>query len=546
MATLDAIGNVAPRTLKMGAHEESGEMARMSMFVGAIALSDMIKTTLGPKGMDKILKSCGSGPRQDKISVTNDGATILQSIHIDNAAAKILIDISKTQDDEVGDGTTTVCVLAGELLREAEKLIMAKIHPQVVIEGWRRARDAAKERLEEIAMDNSKDDATFKEDLMNIARTTLSSKLLTYEKEHFAKLAVDAVMRLKGSNNLDLIQVIKKTGGTLKDSFLDEGFILEKQISVGCSRNKKNAKIMVANSPMDYDKVKIYGTKVKVDSIEKVAEVEQAEREKMKQKCDRIMAYKPDVFINRQLIYNYPEQLLADNGVMVIEHADFEGVERLAFATGAEIVSTFMNAERSEEVLGFVADVSEIMIGEDKVIHFSGCRRNESCSLVLRGSSSHILDEAERSMHDALCVLVKTVQNKQVLYGGGNSEMQMALAVEDLLNTGPVRGKQAIAVKAFARALKKLPATIADNGGFDSSDLVQNLEHEIGVGDNKLAGINMVDGTIGDMQVLGIRECLRVKEQALISACEAAEMILRCDKIVTCAPRERKKMGLHN
>jgi len=546
MATLDPIGNVAPKTLKHGAQEESGEMARMSMFVGAIALCDMIKTTLGPKGMDKILKSCGSGPRQDKVSVTNDGATILGAIHIDNAAAKILIDISKTQDEEVGDGTTTVCVLAGELLREAEKLIMAKIHPQVIIEGWRRARDAAKERLEEIAVDNSKDEVSFKEDLMNIARTTLSSKLLTYEKEHFAKLAVDAVLRLKGSNNLDLIQVIKKTGGTLKDSFLDEGFILEKQISVGCSRNKKNALVMVANTPMDYDKIKIYGTKVKVDSIEKVAEVEQAEREKMKKKCDRILAYKPDIFINRQLIYNYPEQLLADKGVMVIEHADFEGVERLAFATGAEIVSTFLNPERSEEVLGFVTDVSEVMIGEDKVIKFSGCKRNESCSLVLRGSSSHILDEAERSMHDALCVLVKTVQNKNVIYGGGNAEMQMAIAVEELLNSGPVRGKQAIAVKAFARALKKLPATIADNGGFDSSELVQNLESEISVNGNKLAGINMTDGTLGDMQVLGIRECLRVKEQALISACEAAEMIMRCDKIVTCAPRERKKMGLHN
>jgi len=546
MATLDPIGNVAPKTLKHGAQEESGEMARMSMFVGAIALCDMIKTTLGPKGMDKILKSCGSGPRQDKVSVTNDGATILGAIHIDNAAAKILIDISKTQDEEVGDGTTTVCVLAGELLREAEKLIIMKIHPQVIIEGWRRARDAAKERLEEIAVDNSKDEVTFKEDLMNIARTTLSSKLLTYEKEHFAKLAVDAVLRLKGSNNLDLIQVIKKTGGTLKDSFLDEGFILEKQISVGCSRNKKNALVMVANTPMDYDKIKIYGTKVKVDSIEKVAEVEQAEREKMKKKCDRILAYKPDIFINRQLIYNYPEQLLADKGVMVIEHADFEGVERLAFATGAEIVSTFLNPERSEEVLGFVTDVSEVMIGEDKVIKFSGCKRNESCSLVLRGSSSHILDEAERSMHDALCVLVKTVQNKNVIYGGGNAEMQMAIAVEELLNSGPVRGKQAIAVKAFARALKKLPATIADNGGFDSSELVQNLESEISVNGNKLAGINMTDGTLGDMQVLGIRECLRVKEQALISACEAAEMIMRCDKIVTCAPRERKKMGLHN
>jgi len=407
------------------------------------------------------------------------------------------------------------------------------------------ARDAAKERLEEIAMDNSKDEAAFKEDLMNIARTTLSSKLLTYEKEHFAKLAVDAVLRLKGSNNLELIQIIKKTGGTLKDSFLADGFLLAKHISVGCSRSKQNAKIMVANTPMDYDKVKIYGTKVKVDSMDKVAEVEQAERDKMKQKCERIIAYKPDVFINRQLVYNYPEQLLADAGIMVIEHADFEGVERLAHATGAEIVSTFFNPERSEEVLGFTADVSETMIGEDKIIHFNGCKRNESCSLVLRGSSSHILDEAERSMHDAICVLVKTVQNKSVLLGGGNSEMQMAQAVEELLLSGPVRGKQAIAIKAFATALKRLPAIIADNGGYDSSELVTNLEFELKQ-ENSNAGINMTDGTIGDMKVLGIRECLRVKEQALISACEAAEMILRCDKIVSCAPRQREKMGLHN
>merc|ERR1712226_1395785 len=299
-------GLLPMNVMSQGAEEEKGENARMSSFIGAIALCDMIKTTLGPKGMDKILKSCSSGPKQDKISVTNDGATILSSIHIDNAAAKILIDISKVQDQEVGDGTTTVCVLAGELLREAEKLIQAKIHPQVIIQGWRMARDAAKERLEEIAMDNSGNENSFKEDLMNIARTTLSSKLLTIEKEHYAKLAVDAVLRLKGSNNLELIKIIKKPGGTLKDSFLDEGFILEKQISVGCVRNKKNARIMVANTPMDYDKIKIYGTKVKVDSVEKVAEVEQAERDKMKTKCERIMAYKPDVFINRQLIYNYP------------------------------------------------------------------------------------------------------------------------------------------------------------------------------------------------------------------------------------------------
>lgn len=514
-----------------------------NMFVGAIALADLVKTTLGPKGMDKILKSVGAGPKNDKITITNDGATILGNVHIDNAAAKILVDISKIQDDEVGDGTTTVCVLAGELLREAEKLIDQKIHPQIIVKGWRQARDKASEVLREISFDNSGDQEAFREDLLNIARTTLSSKLLTYEKELFAKLAVDAVLRIKDSNDLDLIQIIKKPGGTLKDSFLDEGFILEKTISIGCPRKVENAKILLANTPMDYDKIKIYGTKVKVDEIDKVAEIEAAEREKMKEKCEKIAAYEPTVFINRQLVYNYPEQLLADKGIMVIEHADFEGIERLSMATGGEIVSTFNNPERKTEVMGSATCIEEIMIGEDKVIKFTGCKKNESCTIVLRGSSKHILDEAERSMHDALCVLVKTIQNKRIILGGGNTEIRMANAVEDLAKT--VRGKQALAIEAYAVALKKLPGIIADNGGYDSSEIVQNLSYTIRH-ENPNAGLNMNDGSIGDMKELGIRECLRAKEQAVISASEASEMVLRSDEIIKCAPRERNKMGLHN
>lgn len=513
------------------------------MFIGAIALADLVKTTLGPKGMDKILKPMGAGPKNEKITITNDGATILSSVHIDNAAAKILVDISRTQDEEVGDGTTTVCVLAGELLREAEKLVDQKIHPQIIINGWRLARDKAKEVLQKISFDNSGDAAAFKEDLLNIARTTLSSKLLTYEKELFAELAVNAVLRIKESSDLGLIQIIKKPGGTLKDSYLDEGFILEKQISIGCPRRVENARILLANTPMDYDKIKIYGTKVKVDEIDKVAEIEAAEREKMREKVESIAAYKPTVFINRQLVYNYPEQLLADKGIMVIEHADFEGVERLAMATGAEIVSTFNNSERAEQVLGACTTIEEIMIGEDKVIKFSGCKKNEACTLILRGSSKHILEEAERSMHDALCVLLKTIQNKRVILGGGNSEIRMANEVEDLAKT--IKGKQAIAIQAFAHALRKLPGIIADNGGYDSADIVQNLAYELRHG-NPNAGLDMSNGTIGDMHKMGIRECLRVKEQALISASEASEMILRSDEIITCAPRDRKKMGLHN
>jgi T-complex protein 1 subunit beta len=485
--------------------------------------------------MDKILQSMGDEHARKKITVTNDGATILGAIYVDNPAAKILIDISKTQDEEVGDGTTTVAVLAGELLREAEKLVQQKIHPQIIIQGWRKATEVAKKVLQEIAMDNFEDEDRFRQDLKNIAMTTLSSKLLKSERELFANLAVESVLRLKGSANLDYIKLIKKAGGTLADSYLADGFILAKSIATGCQKFKENPKIMVANTQMDTDKIKILGSRVKVDSIMKVAEIEEAEKQKMKNKIDKILAYKPDVFINRQLIYNYPEQLLADAGVMVIEHADFDGMERLSAVLGAEILSTF--DAPNPDVLGSCAQISEIMIGEDKMIKFSGCQRNEACSIILRGSGNHILDEAERSLHDAICVLVSAVKNHRTIYGGGNAEIRMSLAVHELANQ--TEGKQALAIEAFSKALRQLPTIIADNAGYDSAEIVQNLRSAIANGDVE-AGLNMFEGKVDNMKTLGITECLRVKEQALISATEAAEMILRVDDIVKCAPRKRQ------
>ena len=384
-------------------------------------------------------------------------------------------------------------------------------------------------------MDHSTDETQFKVDLKNIAMTTLSSKLLLHDREHFADLAVSAVLRLKGSGNLDYIKIIKKPGGTLKDSFLADGFILEKHISTGCPKRKENAKVMVANTPMDHDKVKIFGSKVRVDSMLKVADIEEAEKQKMRKKVDKILAHKPDVFINRQLIYNYPEQLLAEKGIMVIEHADFDGTERLAAVLGADIISTFDNPEAAK--LGTCALIEEIMIGEDKVIKFSGTAAGEACSIVLRGSGSHILDEAERSLHDVICVLISAVKNHLVVYGGGNSEIRMSLAVEELAKG--TKGKQALAIQSYAQALKQLPTIIADNAGYDSAELVQNLRSEIFNG-SITHGMNMFKGVTADMKELGVTECLRVKEQALLSASEAAELILRVDEIIRCAPRRRE------
>ncbi|EAY91026.1 hypothetical protein OsI_12631 [Oryza sativa Indica Group] len=444
------------RVLKDDAVEEKGERARMAAFIGAMAIADLVKTTLGPKGMDKILQSTGRGR---SVTVTNDGATILKSLHIDNPAAKVLVDISKVQDDEVGDGTTSVVVLAGELLREAEKLVNMKIHPMTIIAGYRMAVECARNALLERTMDNKENIDKFRSDLMNIAMTTLSSKILSQDKEYFAELAVDAVLRLKGSTNLEAIQILKKPGGSLKDSFLDEG----------------------------------------------------------------------------QLIYNFPEELFADAGILAIEHADFEGIERLALVTGGDIASTFDNPESVK--LGHCNVIEEIMIGEDKLIHFSGVAMGQACTIVLRGASEHVLDEAERSLHDALCVLSQTVNDTRVLFGGGWPEMVMAKAVDDLARKTP--GKKSHAIDAFSRALQAIPTIIADNAGLDSAELISQLRAEHHK-ENCTAGIDVITGSVGDMQKRGISEAFKVKQAILLSATEAAEMILRVDEIITCAPRRRE------
>ncbi|KTG01830.1 hypothetical protein cypCar_00031195 [Cyprinus carpio] len=272
------------------------------------------------------------------------------------------------------------------------------------------------------------------------------------------------------------------------------GFLLDKRIGVNQPKRIENANILIANTGMDTDKIKIFGSRVRVDSTAKVAEIETAEKEKMKEKVERILKHGINCFINRQLIYNYPEQLFASAGVMAIEHADFVGVERLALVTG------------------------------------------EACTIVLRGATQQILDEAERSLHDALCVLAQTVKETRTVFGGGCSEMLMAKAVSDLANRTP--GKEAVAMESFAKALRMLPTIIADNAGYDSAELVSQLRaaHQ----DNKSTfGLDMSQGAVGDMAALGITESFQVKRQVLLSAAEAAEMILRVDNIIKAAPRKR-------
>jgi len=511
-----------------GTEVDKGENARLSSLIGAMAIADLVKTTLGPKGMDKILQSLD--PNDQSISITNDGATILSKVPLDNAAAKVLVDMSKVQDNEVGDGTTSVAVLCGELLREAERLLLQqRIHPQTICAGWRLASKVAKQALEECA---TKD--VTRQDLLQIAQTTLSSKLVSAEKKHFAELCVHAVERLKGSGNLDHIQILKLPGGSLRQSYLEDGFLLEKSIGVGQPKRLTNCKILLANTSMDTDKIKIYGSRVHVDSLTKVAEIEQAEKLKMKRKVDKILGHGCNVFINRQLIYNYPESLFAKAGVMAIEHADFDGIERLAAVTGGDVVSTFDNPDKV--TLGECDVLEQIMIGETKVLRLGGCKSGAACTIVLRGSSTHILDEAERSIHDALCILAATIKHPRRIYGGGCTEVAMANAIDTAAKETP--GKQALAMASFSKALLQLPTIVADNGGYDAAELVTQLRAAHAAGKSSY-GLDMNNGTIASMEDLGVMESYKSKLQVVTSASEAAEMILRVDDIIRSAPRRR-------
>lgn len=285
---------------------------------------------------------------------------------------------------------------------------------------------------------------------------------------------------------------------------------------------------------MDTDKIKILGAKVMTSSMTQVAEIEHAEKQKMSNKVKKILAHDINLFVNRQLIYNYPEEIFTDNGVSSIEHADFEGVERLALVLGADIVSTFDTPE--SVTFGTCKLVEEKMIGETKVIAFTGVPKGEACTIVLRGSSQHIIEESERSVHDALCVLSQTVKTRRTVLGGGACEVFMASRVEELARKTP--GKQALAIEAFARALRCIPTILADNGGYDSSELVSQLRslHEQG---KSYMGLNMTNGTVGDMRSLCVTESFKSKSQSLVSAHEAAEMILRVDDIIRAQPRQR-------
>ena len=493
----------------------------LSLFHETKQVINFLKSTLGPRGMDKLLLS-----KTGDIKITNDGAMILKNALCSSVIKNILNNLTIAHDNEIGDGTTSICCLVGELVAEAEKLIKIQVHPQIIIKGYRIAVKEALLILNSVFFDHSDNVEQFCDDLLNMARTTLCSKIVFPVREHFARLVVEAILKLKGSTDINHIKIIKKSGGSLCDSFLEEGFILENKISPGQPKRIENAKILIANTSLDSDKIKIYGAKIKVSALSKLAKIEIAEQKRTLDKCKKIIDHKINVFINRQLIYNRQESFLTDNGIISIEHADFEGTERLALVTGAEIVSTF--DEPSKIKIGNCKIVEEIIIGDETMIRFGKCSRANACTLILRGSNQQLLDEAERSIHDALCVLSQSIRDTRLVWGGGSFDTFLSLHLEKF--SKKFLGKISLVISSFSRSIQNLPKILLDNAELDSTSIISRLRimHEKKYS-NECIDIN--NETTSSAKRLGLVELFRLKIQTLISAVETVEVILRIDKI---------------
>lgn len=489
--------------------EERRDEAVRTIKAGVTLIRDILKSTLGPMGALKILQG-------KETAVTNDGAYILKNLLIDSPSAKIIVSSSTSQDRDEGDGTTSIALLATLIILEAYS---STVHPIKLISGLALASARSVELL------GRRKFVPKPEDVRNLVRTTLNSKVLSECLELFVDICVRAVDRV---DDIQFIEIIK-TEGELSESTLVDGFVLDSSVEV----ELVSPRIIVANTSLDYDKIKIMSSKINVNSISELTQIEQAEKDKMMSKVKRITDKPFDMFINRQIIYDYPMQLLRETGLVVVEHADFSGVERLNKVLGGSLISTF--EELKEGDYGTCARVSNINVGSKRMIKFDGIRKG-ACSIILCGGSREFLEEAERSIHDALCVLSRVRQSPACLYGGGSTEM--GLAVELSKYASEIKTKESEGIECLSRALQNIPAILAENCGFDGAEFKAALRSDHSYR-RATHGLNVETGKPGCMRERGIVEGFEMKKRLILAACETAQTILKCDGLVKSKPRER-------
>jgi len=519
--------------LKEGTTRTRGRAAQKNNIAAAKIIAEIVKTTLGPKGMDKILvDSIGD------VVVTNDGATILDKMDVEHPAAKMIVEVAKTQDKTVGDGTTTAVILAGELLKHAEELIEQKIHPSTVISGYKKALDIALEYLKNIAKPVKLED---KETLKKIVMTALGSKSLGFATEHIADLAIDAVLRVVEERNgklvadKDSIQIVKKIGKSLLESQLIHGIIVDKEVvHPAMPKRVVNAKIALINAPFEIEKTE-FSAEIRIRDPLKIKQFLDEEARILKEMVDKVVSIGANVVFCQKGIDDVAQFFLAKAGILAVRRVKSSDMEKLAKATGARIVTNF--EDLSEKDLGRAGLVEEVKVGEDKMVFVQECQNPKAVSILIRAGLERQLDEAERAFNDAIMNMITLIDNMKYVPGGGAVEEALSLKIRKEAAKYP--GREQLAMMAFAEALEAIPRTLAENAGLDPVEIITELrsKHEKdGIG----YGVNVFSGKIVDMFAEGVIEPVKVKEQALKSSFEAAAMILRIDDVIAAS---RKKEG---
>lgn len=515
--------------LPEGTNRILGRDAQRNNILAGKVLAETVRTTLGPKGMDKMLVD-GLGD----IVVTNDGVTILKEMDIDHPAAKMLVEVAKTQEDEVGDGTTTAVIIAGELLKNAESLLDMDIHPTIVSLGYRKAAEKAQEILDEIAIKDIDDEI-----LTKVAMTAMTGKGTEKAREPLAKLIVEAVTQVADGTNVDTdhIKIEKKDGAVVEDSSLVQGVIIDKErVHPGMPAEIEGAKIALLNSALEVKETEVDAEIRITDPAQMQAFIEQ-EEQMVKDMVQKIADAGANVLFCQKGIDDLAQHYLAKEGVFAVRRVKKSDIEKLSRATGATVVTNL--DDLTDDDLGDAGSVTQQKISGEDMIFVEECKEPKAVTLLVRGSTKHIVDEIERAVEDAIGVVAATVEDDQVVAGGGAPEVAMSKKLKEFADS--ISGREQLAITAFAESLEVVPKTLAENAGLDSIDSLVDLRNA----QEKSAymGLDVFTGDVTDMKDAGVIEPKRVKKQALQSASEAAEMILRIDDVIASAASPEDAAG---
>jgi len=520
------MGGVPVLILGEGVQRIVGRDARRNNIMAARVIAEAVRSTLGPKGMDKMLvDSLGD------VTITNDGKTILDEVEVEHPAAKMMVEIAKAVDDEVGDGTTSAVVLAGELLKQAEKLLDQDIHATGIVSGFRLAAEKAMEALERISVSVAAGD---EKTLRDVAMTAMAGRTAEAEREKLADIAIRAVKRIAEKTDggmvadIDYVTVQKQEGGGLGDSELVEGMIIDKEVvHPGMPKRVKDAKIALLSCELETKKTET-DAQIRITSPEQMKAFLDEEERMLKQKVDKIAGAGANVALCQKGVDDLVQHYLAKAGILAVRRVKASDMEKLAKATSAKIVTIIEDLSAGD--LGRAGLVEERKIADKKMLFIRECRDPKAVGILLRGGTEHIVDEAERALHDALMVVSAVVEDGKAAAGGGSAEMEIVKELRSYSSS--IGGREALAVNAFADALEVIPRTLAENAGLDQIDILVNLKarHE---GGGTYIGLDVASGELEDMIKAGVIEPLRVKEQVIKSAAETAEMILRIDDVIS-------------